>query len=251
MTEQITIHRRFNGPPNSAHGGYVCGIMAGHIGTCAEVTLRAPPPLDRPLAIERLEGAKVRLSDAGVTIAEGRPAELQLNIPDPPTLEESASAAKAYPGFETHPFPTCFGCGHERAEGEGLRIFSAPVPGRELLAAPWLPDASLARESGRVGTEFLWAALDCPSGWAAVELKTVLFPEAPYILLGRFVAEVKEGLEPGQHCITIGWAIGNDGRKLFSGSAIFLESGELWASGEATWIAVQPRTGLGRGNVDK
>ena len=242
MTEQITIHRRFNGPPNSGHGGYVCGVVAGHIGTCAEVTLRARPPMDRPLAIERLEGGKVRLSDAGVTIAEGRPAKLQLEIPDPPTLEESARAAKAYPGFETHPFPTCFGCGHERAEGDGLRIFSGPVAGSEVLAAPWLPDASLAGETGRVSTEFLWAALDCPSGWAALKLKTVLFPEAPYILLGRFVAEVKEGLKPGQKCITVGWPIGNDGRKLFSGSAIFSESGELWAAGEATWIAVQPRT---------
>jgi hypothetical protein len=242
MTEQITIERRFNGPPNSAHGGYVCGTIASHIGTCAQVTLRAPPPLDRPLAIERLEGGKVRLSDAGVNLAEGRPAELQFHIPDPPTLEESISAARAYPGFETHPFPACFGCGHERAEGDGLRIFSGPVVGSEVLAAPWLPDASLAGETGRVGTEFLWAALDCPSGWAAVKLQTVLFPETPYVLLGRLVGEVKEGLEPGQRCITIGWPIGNDGRKLFSGSAIFSESGELWAAGEATWIAVQPRT---------
>jgi len=61
-------------------------------------------------------------------------------------------------------------------------------------------------------------------------------------LLGRFVAEVKEGLEPGQNCVTIGWPIGNDARKLFSGSAIFSESGELFAAGKATWIAVQPRT---------
>jgi hypothetical protein len=238
MTEQITIHRRFNGPPKSGHGGYVCGLIADRIGTSAEVTLRSPPPLDRPLTFETIESGEVRLSDAEITIAEGRKAELHLDIPNPPTLEESINAAKRYPGFATHPFPTCFGCGHERTEGDGLRIFSGPVTGSEVLAAPWLPDASLTEETGRVRTEFLWAALDCPAGWAVVNLKNTLYPDAPYILLGRFVAEVKEGLKPGQNCVTIG----NDGRKLFSGSAIFSESGDLMAAGKATWIAIQPRT---------
>ena len=240
MTEQITIHRRFNGPPNSGHGGYVCGIIADLIGPCAEVTLRSPPPLDLPLTVERIESGEVRLSDVEVTIAEGRKAELHLDIPDPPTPEESTTAAKAYPGFETHPFPTCFGCGHERTKGDGLRIFSGPVNESEVMAAPWLPDASLAGKTGRVRTEFLWAALDCPAGWAVVNLKNALYPDTPYILLGRFVAEVKEGLAPGQNCVTIGWPIGNDGRKLFSGSAIFSESGMILAVCKATWIAIQP-----------
>jgi hypothetical protein len=241
MTEQITIHRRFNGPPNSGHGGYVCGIVADLIGPCAEVTLRSPAPLDLPLAVERMESGEVRLLYDKVIIAEGRKAELRLDIPDPPTFEESTSAAKTYPGFETHPYPSCFGCGHERTEGDGLRIFSGPVKGSEVMAAPWLPDASLAGETGGVRSEFLWAALDCPSGWAVVNLQKDQYPDTPYIVLGRFVAEVKEGLEPGQNCVTIGWPIGNDGRKLFSGSAIFSERGELLAAGRATWIAVQPR----------
>ncbi len=230
MTSQITIHRRFNGPPNSGHGGYVCGLIADRIGPCAEVALRSPPPLDRLLTVET------------VTIAEGRKAELRLDIPDPPTLEQSKSAAKRYPGFETHPFPTCFGCGHERAEGDGLRIFSGPVNESDVMAAPWLPDVSLVGETGRVKTEFLWAALDCPAGWAVANLQNALDPDTPYILLGRFIADVKEGLRPGQNCVTIGWPIGKEGRKLFSGSAIFLDSGELLAAGKATWIAIQPRT---------
>jgi len=239
MTTQITIDRRFNGPPNSGHGGYVCGIIADLIGPCAEVTLRSPPPLDLPLTVERIGSEKVRLSDAETTIAEGRKAELRLDIPDPPSLEQSKSAAKRYPGFETHPFPTCFGCGHERAEGDGLRIFSGPVNESDVMAAPWLPDVSLVGETGRVKTEFLWAALDCPAGWAVANLQNTLDPDTPYILLGRFVAEVIKGLKSGQNCVTIGWPIGKEGRKLFSGSAIFLDSGELLAAGKATWIAIQ------------
>jgi hypothetical protein len=107
-------------------------------------------------------------------------AELRLDIPDPPTFEEAKSAAERYPGFETHPFPTCFGCGHERTEGDGLRIFSGPVNGSDVMAAPWFPDPSLAGETGRVRTEFLWAALDCPAGWAVVNLKNALYaPTSP------------------------------------------------------------------------
>ena len=240
MREQITIHRRFHGPPNSGHGGYVCGIVANFIGPCAEVTLRSPAPLDIPLVVERMESGEIRLLDGKMIIAEGRKADLRINIPDPPTLEEATRAARAYPGFETHPFPACFGCGHKRTKGDGLRIFSGPVKGSQIMAAPWLPNASLVGETGRVRAEFLWTALDCPSGWAIVNQKD-LYPDMPYILLGRFLAEVKVGLEPEQNCVTIGWPIGNDGRKLFSGSAIFSERGELLAAGKATWIAVQPR----------
>jgi hypothetical protein len=109
------------------------------------------------------------------------------------------------------------------------------------MAAPWFPDSSLAGETGSVKAEFLWAALDCPTGWAVVKLSNDLYPDSPYILLGRFAADIKQELEPAQKCVTIGWPIGYDDRKLYSGSAIFSESGDLIAAGQATWIAVKPR----------
>ena len=242
MSGPIIIDRRFQGPPNIGQGGYVCGIIANLIGHCAEVTLRAPAPLGLPLSVERVDNEKIRLVNNKVTIAEGRNAKLRINIPEPPTFKESKSAAKSFPGFTAHPFPFCFGCGHERKEGDGLRIFSSPIEGSEVMAAPWLPDDSLADTTGRVRSEFIWAALDCPTGWAVANLLNDLYPDSPHMLLGQFVAEVKEGLEPGLNCVTTGWPIGNDGRKLYSGSAIFSESGLLIAAGKATWIAVKPQT---------
>ena len=104
MTTQITIDRRFNGPPNSGHGGYVCGIIADLISPCAEVTLRSPPPLDLPLTVERIGSGKVRLSDAESTIAEERKAELRLDIPDPPTLEESKALLRDIQALKNTPF---------------------------------------------------------------------------------------------------------------------------------------------------
>lgn len=47
----LVIDRRFRGPPNSGNGGYVCGCLARYVAGDAEVTLRAPPPLERPLDV--------------------------------------------------------------------------------------------------------------------------------------------------------------------------------------------------------
>src|SRR5918996_2619259 len=51
---EVMIPARFNGPPATANGGYTCGLVARLLGVDAEVTLRRPPPLDRPL---RWDGA--------------------------------------------------------------------------------------------------------------------------------------------------------------------------------------------------
>ena len=56
MRNQITIAKRFCGPPRSGNGGYVCGSLAAFVEGTAEVTLRRPPPLDRPLFVEREDG---------------------------------------------------------------------------------------------------------------------------------------------------------------------------------------------------
>ena len=45
----VVIEKRFCGPPNSGNAGYVCGMLARHITGAAEVTLRAPPPLETEL----------------------------------------------------------------------------------------------------------------------------------------------------------------------------------------------------------
>ena len=49
----LTIARRFNGPPDSGNGGYSCGAFAVATRQDLRVRLRAPPPLDVPMAVER------------------------------------------------------------------------------------------------------------------------------------------------------------------------------------------------------
>jgi hypothetical protein len=230
MHEQVIIDPRFNGLPESGHGGYVCGVVAGLIGGTTEVSLRRPPPLSRPLEVQWLEGGRIALRDGETIIAEGAPASVEIDVPEPVSLPDAEAASQSYV-FRLHPFPACFACGPQRAEGDGLRIFTARVGGRDIVAAPWTPDASLIGADGTVRPEFVWAALDCPGAWALFEE----LPDPP-IVLGRLAAKLIAPVRGGEPCVVIGWPLGEEGRKLYAGSAIFSAEGELRAFARATWV---------------
>ena len=231
MSEQLTIDQRFRGPPESGNGGYVCGVVAGLVGGTAEVTLRHPPPLDQPLQVARLDDGAVALRDGETVIAQGAPASLEIDLPAPVSFTEAEEASRSYLGFRQHPYPTCFVCGPQCAERDSLRIFPGPVAGRDIVAAPWTPDAPLADANGIVRPEFVWAALDCP-GWFAFFTE---LPERP-VVLGRLAAKLIAPVRSGDRCVVIGWPLGEDGRKLYSGTALFSHNGELRAVARATWI---------------
>jgi hypothetical protein len=215
----VIIPPRFNGPPGSANGGYACGLVSEALGGGFEVMLRRPPPLGVELD---LVGHELKQGD--VVIAEARRmTESVLDAPDPVSLEEASEASKRYPGFEHHAYPTCFTCGPQR--DDGLGIFPGPVEGREgVVASPWTP-----REALR--PEFVWAALDCPGGWAVDDF------QREGVLLGQMGAAIAAIPPVGEPSVAIGWRIGEEGRKRFAGSALFSVEGELLAAARSTWIA--------------
>lgn len=210
----VVIDARYCGPPDSANGGYVCGLLAGILGRSSEVTLRHPPPIDRRLLIRRAGEGGVALFDGDEVVAEAVPTRLEVDLPNPVSRREAVEAAGRYPGFARHPFPTCFVCGPERAEGDGLCIFAGPVTGRDVVAAPWTPNRTLAGEDGLVRPEFLWAALDCPGAFASG------LPETPMVL-GRLWATLIRPVRPAQGCVVMAWSAGSERRKRFAGSAVF------------------------------
>jgi len=221
---QELIPGRFNGPPDSANGGYVCGRLAAHLGGCAEVTLRVPPPLDIPLEVVRA-GDGVELRDHGRLVAEARPAATELDIPGPVTLPEADLASRTFAGFLHHAYSTCFVCGPDRTDG--LAIYPGPVAGRNgLVAAPWVP-------GDEVAAELVWAALDCPSGWAVDDF------QREGILLGRLAARILELPRAGEPHVAIGWRRAIEGRKRLAGSALFTGSGDLLAFASSTWITLR------------
>ena len=100
----MIIPPRYNGPPDSANGGYACGLMSEALGGGFEVTLLRPPPLGVDLD---LVGHELRQGD--ILIAEARRAPpFELDAPASVSLEEAEEASKGYPGFQHHAYPTCF-----------------------------------------------------------------------------------------------------------------------------------------------
>lgn len=233
MPDTVEIGERFHGPAGSANGGYASGMLARWVAGPAEVTLRVPPPLGHAMTVVR-DGDHVSLMDGDVLVAEARPATVDVEVPAPVSFAEAQAAAARYPWRETHPYPTCFVCGPQREAGDGLCIFPGPVPGRALFAAPWTPDASLAGADGRVRDEFVWGALDCPSG-----IVTDLFGEVGRILLGRLAADLRRPVMAGAPHVVQAWTVGRDGRKLGTASALFTAEGELCAVARAVWIEVK------------
>ena len=92
----IAIDRRFRGPPMSANGGYVCGLVANAIGGSGEVTLRAPPPLDQPLEIVQGADGSVELRNAQTLLATGRQARVDVaEIPVASFAEAEDAASRS------------------------------------------------------------------------------------------------------------------------------------------------------------
>ena len=83
---ELVIARRFRGPAGSGNGGYTCGVVAAALGDGpAEVTLRLPPPLDRPLRVEP-RGGGIAVLDGDAVVAEARPAEVDVDPPPAPVV---------------------------------------------------------------------------------------------------------------------------------------------------------------------
>ena len=250
--QSITIERRFRGPPNSANGGYVCGLLARKIDGGAEITLWAPPPLDTPLGLLVGDEGGVQLFEAGTLLATGR--AVSIDVPEVPAVsfDDAEKATRLTPYDErTHPTPTCFVCGPSRVQRDGLRIHAGAAPKCEhakagVFAAPWIPHSNLAADDGRVSQEFVWAALDCPMGYACAEACHLGMNGDDTILLGRMGARIDDRPFSGDRCVVVAWPTGREGRKLFACGALLGSDGRVLAIARTTWILVARNVQIGQ-----
>lgn len=231
--DAIRIDKRFCGPPDSGNGGYVAGMLAQALGGAdCVVRLKAPPPLARDLTVV-IDGDEAQLMDADQLVATAFRSPVSVEVPSSPDMDVATEAETRFSGFNEHAFPTCFVCGPDRAEGDGLRIFTGAVEGDDgQVAAVWRPDASLLNADGHVRPEFIWAALDCP-GYFSVQQR------AGMAVLGQFGAVIHDAAIAPQPLIVTGWPIESSGRKHIVGTAIHDAGGKLLAAATGTWISLK------------
>lgn len=240
MSETVVIEQRFRGPPASGQGGYSCGLVAERIDAdSATVTLRSPPPLGRPLQIERDEDV-VKLLDGDTLVAEGAADALEIEVPDAVSLD-AARRASAQPFWaqSIHPFPGCFGCGFERDQTEAVAIWMGSDESSGLMAGIWTPSPEFAGDDGTVSKLIAWAALDCPTATGAN------LPLDGVSVLGRLSGRVVGPIAPGEPHSVIAWPISDDGRKHVGGSAIHDADGRLCAYSAGLWIELRDPATMG------
>lgn len=232
MTE-VVVPRRFNGPRQSGNGGYTSGVLAAHLDEPVEVSLRSPVPLDQPLELVAGDDPALRLLDGETLIAEARPIDsVDLDVPAAVGVEEARQAAANYRAPSDGIFSNCFVCG--RAREGSFEVFAGPVAGRELVATPWTPPAWTAGEDGTVRPEFVWAALDCPTYFAAH-----IEGELTLSMLVRQRGELLAPVPAETEHVVIAWPIEAEGRKRLAGAAVLSADGGTVAVAEA--LMIEPR----------
>src|SRR5256884_3101720 len=216
----LSIGARFCGPATSSKGGYFAGLVATLASRPRAVRLLKPQPLDTGLAVRELADGALQVVEGEEPIGEARPALLELDVPPAPEYLEAVEASRRYAGFRYHRFPSCFVCGVRRVRGDGLRIFAGPIPERGVVAAPWVPDASLDLGDGKVRAEFMSAALDCPGYYAVAA-------DDRMMLLAELTAHVHRRVHIGEACTGVAWPIGSSRRKHEGRTGSFVGEGAL------------------------
>jgi hypothetical protein len=237
MPQQVTIAARFAGPTGSANGGYTCGLVAERLlagldpAGAVTVTLRTPPPLERPMDW-RDAGGLLTLLAGDVTVAEAHLSTTQPREPVAPVPHKLAAAASQhYPGLIDHPFPQCFSCGPERPDSDGLAIYPGPLKDTRV-AATWTPDPIWADATGTVGAPISWAALDCSGGWAAGV-------GGRPMVLGRMTARLLSHPLAGQQHVVVGALRTVDGRKYHASTALYRGT-DLIGHADQVWLTIDP-----------
>lgn len=229
MTTDVVVAERFQGIEGRGQGGYLAGLLAGRRYEPYTVDFRLPIPLDTPLTVTPIDDALEAAADHEV-IARGRPGSVARRTPPPVSAkvaEEARAVGEANPLTDIE---ACFSCGTRPGT---LRVHAGPV-GDGRFATPFQPPAWSADETGLVAPSFVWAPLDCASGW-------VMAWDQPGVLAvtGFLTVEMLAPVHPGEPLVIV--AEGDDrwrSRKRWAWAALYDEAGGLRARAESLWIAL-------------
>jgi hypothetical protein len=233
----MQIREVYQGPPDSANGGYACGLFAEQAalslgtGTPLAVQLHAPPPLETNLTIKRTSRRVHIWSDLGI-VATVSPDATEVELIPPVSQGEAEVASEGFKGRSFHPFPTCVICGSGRKDQAALRLSPGPVIGRDgSVACIWIPRSE-------VNVELMWAVLDCPGGWTLEQIP------APWVL-SRMTARIAAFPVPGETTVAVAYGERNGEQSAQCLSALYRADGSELGRALATWSRLLPANNIG------
>lgn len=273
--DELVVARRFQGPPDCANGGYVCGLLAARMAPGPlRVTLRRPVPLERALGFEAVDGGGLALVVARSVTEQpsglrSRSVAAMGGEPAHRGGKSSGSASVAEPdGGE--PLAVAVGCdlpdiGEIPQVGlEEARVL--PLDERLVSEHPF-PDCfgcgpnrdrsdAVAISPRRLASGVYAAAWTPgpglphrPNGelapecvWAALDCPSsfpAVPPGPPPHVLGRLEGDVRAPILVGEEVVCVSWSLGGNGRKRYGASALLGPGGDVRAVARATWIALE------------
>lgn len=245
--DSLVIDERYRGFPGVALGGISGGLLARRVGTEAAVTFERPVPTGQPLTVVGAdEGVELRAGEEVLSTA--RPTTVDVAVPRTPTVDEATEAARSFLGRHEHPFPSCFACGSDRDEGDGLRLFAGPVGAGGVLAAPWTPHENHAGEDGVVPHENVWAALDCPAIWAVMEDAPSDSPD--HVVTAELAVGLFEPVVAREPHVVVAWPLEHGSGTRAAGAAVVDGNGAVKAVGRQTLVVTERGVPLGLSRPD-
>lgn len=226
----INVSARFSGPIGFANGGWIGGLLAAN--TTHEppmVTLRKPIPLETNFDYD---GETLTLKDT--VLAEVATGEFTYPVPAAVDVRAAKAAEAASPVQANDNYGQCLVCGVERPDGFGLK--PGPVQGRpDTVACTWRPGRTNPPLPLQQVVPSIWGALDCPGAWTTDLINQPM-------LLGRMTVRVLTSPDLSADAdatyVVVGHREGASGRKVYTTTALYTDTGELLAHAEATWITV-------------
>jgi acyl-coenzyme A thioesterase PaaI-like protein len=197
----------------------------------SRVDFRNPIPLDAPLHHEATDGVH-RWRHGDVIVIERRSGSSpdMSEIPGPVDLDTAMTSRKRGEARASSLIGECFSCGFRP---DSLGVHAGPV-GDGRFATPYTPPPWTATD-GFVHAPFVWAPLDCASGWAVVSERP-----APVAVTATLCVETVAPVVPEREYVVVATAEPEwRARRKQAWAAMYTTDGELTATAESLWVKLR------------
>ena len=173
MAAEVVIDSRFRGPPDSANGGYACGVLAAHLddapggpGDAAGAAAARSPPRGRRKRGRRAASGWGHAGGRG----DGRPRFRASRSPSRSGSRRRRRRGRPRRCSRTTPTRSASSAA---ATAPAATASASPAGRCPAGRASWSPRPSrrtsrMAAPDGSVRDEFVWSVLDCPGGIAGM-----------------------------------------------------------------------------------